>query len=374
MRSHRRRIPGSWRRVAEWWGTVAGGRRDVKSFALPVMWFLTFVSVPYSIAVFAVLHLRSMRPARIDVPIISVGNMVVGGTGKTPIVIYLARRLIKVGYSVAVVSRGYGRSGSGVVLVSRGERPIAAWREAGDEAYLTAVLTRGASVVVANRRADGIRYAVDRLGADVIILDDAFQHLQVERDLDVVAVDALHPIGNGMVFPAGTLREHPHGIARAGLIIATRCDSAGGGHRVRALLGSLAQTVPVVETRMRPAEFWDVVTGKALDPGTLSASPILAVAGIADPDGFFSMLESLGFALAGRVAFPDHHAYGRQDLVELEERLVVLGARAVLTTEKDAVRFGGWRPAVPVVAVGIDLEVLRGQKFLDDALTAVMRP
>jgi tetraacyldisaccharide 4'-kinase len=337
------------------------------------MWLLTFASLPYSIAVFVVLRLRSMRPVRVDVPVISVGNMVVGGTGKTPIVIYVARRLVKAGHSVAVVSRGYGRSGGGVVLVSRGERPIVAWREAGDEAYLTALLTRGAAVVVAKRRADGIRYAVDRLGAGAIILDDAFQHLQVARDLDVVAVDALHPIGNGMMFPAGTLREHPLGITRAGLIIATRCDSAGGADRVRGTLGALARAVPVVETRMRPAEFWDVATGKALEPGAFMASPLLAVSGIGDPGGFFSMLEGLGFALADRVAFPDHHAYDTQDLAELEERLEAVGARAVLTTEKDAVRLGGWRPAVPVIAVGIDLEVLRGQEFLDDALATVMR-
>ncbi len=362
----------SWRRVAEWWGAVAGGRRSVKHPALLLMWLLTLVSLPYSIAVFVVLRLRATHPAGVDVPVISVGNMVVGGTGKTPIVIYLARRLVKAGHSVAIVSRGYGRTGRGTQLVSRGERPIAAWREVGDEAYLTALLTRGASVVVATKRADGIRYAVDRLGAGVIILDDAFQHLQVARDLDVVAVDALHPVGNGMMLPAGTLREHPLGIARAGLIIATRCDSAGGAEQVRAALGALARAVPVVETRMRPAEFWDVTTGKAANPEAFRTSRLLAVAGIADPSGFFSMLEGLGFALADRVAFPDHHAYSTQDLAELEGRLKTAGARAILTTEKDAVRLGGWRPAVPVIAVGIDLEVLKGRQLLDDALTAVM--
>jgi tetraacyldisaccharide 4'-kinase len=328
------------------------------------VWLLVLGSVIYGILSSLVLWLRAARPASFDVPIVSVGNLTTGGTGKTPFVIYLARRLARAGRTVAVVSRGYRRSGGGVVVVSRGDRPLVRWHEAGDEPYLIALVTKGIRVVVAARRADGVRYAVGRLGADVVLLDDGFQHVELGRDLDILVVDAAHPLGNGHLLPAGVLREHPLGVRRAGLLVATRCDAAGGASRVARTLGALVPGVPIVETRMKPVEFWDVTSGATLSPSSLRGAAAFALSGIADPEGFERTLEAFDIHLAGRLFFPDHHRFTAGDLALVEEAVRAARASVILTTEKDAVRLAGWSPPVPLVALGIELEVLAGERGL----------
>ena len=357
------------RGASSWWRDVAYRRAEVHPPGLFLVWLLVFCSIVYGIVAFAVMRLRARRAVRADVPVISVGNLVIGGTGKTPLVVYLARRLVSDGHRVVVVSRGYGRVGRRPLIVSRGERALVGWRDSGDEPALIAMLARGAGVVVAARRADGVRTAVAKLGADVILLDDGMQHVQLGRDLDIVAVDARTPFGNGHLLPAGPLREHPLGIARAGLVVATRCDRAGASD-VRRTIGALVPGLPVVETRMRLAELWDVSTGNAVRTSDVRGAAAFAVAGIADPDDFRETLVALGFEVLALHAFADHHEFTDEEIAALDTELDGLGADIVLTTEKDAVRLRGWRPRVPLVAVGIDIEVTRGESLLRDALAS----
>ena len=236
---------------------------------------------------------------------------------------------------------------------------------------LMAMLTRGAGVVVAAKRADGVDTAVKKLGAGVILLDDGMQHVQLARDLDVVAVDARSPVGNGHLLPAGPLREHPLGIRRAGLVVATRCDR-GGTDSMRRTLRALAPGVPVVETRMRLAELWDVSSGQPVHAVDMRGMSVFAVAGIADPGDFLETIGSLGFDVVAMRAFPDHHEFTDRDLAALDEELAEHNVEVVLTTEKDAVRLRGWRPLVPLVAVGIDIEVTCGDRHIADALRRVV--
>jgi len=350
------------------WRRIAGGREAPRGAGVVLQAVLVFLSLIYGIPAMLLLWLRAARRVRLPVPVISVGNLVVGGTGKTPFVIYLARRLAREGRRVAVVSRGYGRRSRGIVVVSRGERPVVRWEEAGDEPYLVALLTKGVIVVVAERRADGVRYAVDHLGADAILLDDAFQHVQLRRDLDIVVADAEFPVGNGHLLPGGILREHPLGIGRADLIVATRADGPAGARRVSRTIGALAPAAAVIETRMKPVELWDVGSGKTVKASELREGRILAVSSIANPEFFETMLEELGFDVAVRSSFPDHHRYGARDLARLEDAIEASGAAAVVTTEKDAVRLAEWCPSVPLVALGIELEVTRGEDSLARAL------
>jgi tetraacyldisaccharide 4'-kinase len=355
-------------KMTAWWVRVARGQDDVRGAEAALAGLLVLISVVYGVAASLSLWIRGLAPARFEVPVVSVGNLVTGGTGKTPLIVYLARRLAKAGRSVAVVSRGYGREGRAVVLVSRGDRPLVSWHKAGDEPYLVALLTKGVHVVVAARRSRGVRYAVEKLGADVILLDDAFQHVQIARDLDIVVADAVSPVGNGHLLPGGMLREHPLGVRRADLLVATRCGGEVGARVVAHTLGALAPEVPVVATRMKPVELWDVLTGRSIELAKLRREGVLALSSIANPGDFHDTARRLGLSVVAKVAMPDHHRYTASDLAAIEKTIRSSGAGAVLTTEKDAVRLSGWRPAVPVIALGIELAIVEGAKTLSEAL------
>jgi tetraacyldisaccharide 4'-kinase len=355
-------------RVHEWWRAVAFGGEQPAGAAAIATGALVMLSILYGMAASLSLWGRSLGRKRFDVPVISVGNIVAGGAGKTPMTIYLARRLKKEGRSVAIVSRGYGRRSRGTVIVSRGEKPLVKWRESGDEPYLMAVLVPGVSVVVSERRSAGVRLAVQKLGADAILLDDAFQHVQMARDLDIVVVDAAKPVGNGHLLPGGPLREHPSGVNRCDVIVATRCDRAGGSARVAGTLGPLAPHAPIVETRMKPVELWDVRTGETVAASRLRKGSVLALSSIADPTDFEATLKRLGMNVAGRIALPDHHEYTEDDAGVIVEAAREVAAEAIVTTEKDAVRLRPWKSRLPLVALGIELQVMRGEKPLRDAI------
>jgi len=359
-------------RLADWWRGLAMGRDEPEGLNVAVAGVLVLLSVLYGIGAAVSLWFRALRPARFDVPVISVGNLVAGGAGKTPLTLYLARLLAGKGRKVAVVSRGYGRRSKGVVVVSRGEGPLVKWRDSGDEPYMMALLVEGVSIVVSERRRVGVRLAVEELGADVILLDDAFQHVQLARDLDIVAVDAAAPVGNGHLLPGGPLREHPSGVGRAGVLVATRCDRAGGAERVVGALGPLAPAAPVIETRMKPVVFWDVGTGDTVKAADLRKCGCLALSSIADPSDFERTLGRLRMNILGRLALPDHHDYSGDDVEVVVEAAREVGADTILTTEKDAVRLRPWLSRVPLVALGIELEVTCGRELLVEALNGVL--
>jgi len=359
-------------RLVDWWRGLATGRDEPRGMNVAAAGALVMLSVLYGIGALTSLWFRALRPARFDVPIISVGNLVVGGAGKTPLTIYLARVLTGRGRKVAVVSRGYGRRSRGTVVVSRGDKPLVKWHEAGDEPFMMALLTKGVAIVVSERRCLGVRHAVEQLGADAILLDDAFQHVQLARDLDIVAVDAAAPVGNGHLLPGGPLREHPSGIGRAGVLVATRCDRADGAARVAGALGPLAPSAPIIETRMKPVEFWDVGNGETVKAAELRKRKCLALSSIADPSDFERTLRRLRMNVVGRLALPDHHDYSGDDVDVIVEAAREVGADTILTTEKDAVRLRPWRSRLPLVALGIELEVTGGRELLMKALDEVL--
>jgi tetraacyldisaccharide 4'-kinase len=364
--------PSVGARASAWWSGVAWGREEARGLKLAAFGALTLLSIVYGIVSTLVLWARSVRRSRFGVPVISVGNLVVGGTGKTPLVVYLARLLCDSGRSVAIVSRGYGRTSRGVVAVSDGERALVRWEECGDEPYLTALLTKGVGVVVARRRAAGIRYAVDKLGADAILVDDGFQHVGLARDLDILTVDAARPVGNGLLLPGGVLRENPLGVRRADLLVATRVDGAGGAWAVEGTLGALLPDAPIVETRMRPAELWDVATGEPVKVGEVKKLPAFALSSIANPSDFEATVERIGLRVVARAAFPDHHRYTDDDLARIGAAVRSAAAGVIVTTEKDAVRLTRWRPPLRLIALGIELDVVGGRSELARALVGAL--
>ena len=277
------------------------------------------------------------------VPVISIGNLAVGGTGKTPTVDWVARYCQGRGRRVAVVSRGYGGRGAGdVAVVSDGRQLLLSPEVAGDEPVLLARRNPRLIVVVAPRRAQGVRTAIAEFGADLIILDDGFQHLAVRRDLDIVLLDAKHPFGNGRVLPAGLLREFPEVLARGDLFILTR-----------AVAGSSPPDLPgpVLTSRHCLADRVSALDGQSFPLDSLHGKRLVAFAGIADPEAFFSDLRGKGLTLSETLAFPDHVTYNRAELA----RINAVGGEVLLTTEKDAVKLRAADFTVPCCQMPLEL-------------------
>jgi len=299
-----------------------------------------------------------LRRYRAPVPVVSVGNLSVGGTGKTPVADLLVKRLLASGVTPAIVSRGYGRQvHAEVEVVSTGAGALLTPRRAGDEPYLLARRNPRAIVVVSARRADGIERAVN-LGAEVVVLDDGFQHLQVARDLDLVLLDSEAPLGNGFPLPAGILREFPSALQRAGVLMLTRCASPP---QVDALRGR-----PLISSEHCLAEEgWDL-QGETWSLAVISGKKVAAFCGIATPAQFFDGLESRGVTLGRRLVFPDHSDYDQTAINRLIE--LATGMDLLITTEKDAVKLLDKELPCPCVAVPLEVRLHRGEERLNSFL------
>ena len=273
---------------------------------------------------------RANAPRAAALPVISVGNLAVGGTGKTPLVAWIAARLLAAGQRPAIVSRGYrGTAGSGPLLVSTGSGPRVDARACGDEPFLLARRLPGVVVIVGADRIEGVRAAA-AAGATVAVLDDAFQHRRIARNLDLVVLDARAPFGNGRLLPAGILREPPASLARADLVVLTRLDADDRADSSVAAVRAAGFSGPVVRAGHRLAGFFD-------EGGRPAGTPAEAFGfcGIGDPELFRSDLARAAVRLSGFESFPDHHAYTRATW----ERLVArAGSVPLVTTEKDLAR------------------------------------
>ncbi|MFQ6615604.1 MAG: tetraacyldisaccharide 4'-kinase [Fidelibacterota bacterium] len=295
---------------------------------------------------------------RLPVPVISVGNLSVGGTGKTPAVIYLARRLTEKGYKVAVVSRGYKREGTGTVVVSDGEKIQASERTAGDEPYLTARQLPGTPVIVDEIRYRGGMVAVGRFKPDVVILDDAFQHRALERDVDLVLLNSKDSPEDYKLLPYGRLREPWIHLRRADIIFWTKsnllsCDGRRGPDP--SLLGRAAQWgVPTFTSTSQPNRLLDAKTEKAVSISRIRDTKVFAFCGIADPDSFRQIIQKCGGQIVGFDIFEDHHHYSRTEVENLAAKGESLGAELAVTTEKDVFKVRSWTSEnVPLFSLGI---------------------
>jgi len=293
-------------------------------------------------------HTRLRSPRRAAAPVISVGNLACGGTGKTPTVAALVRELQRAGFRPAVVTRGYRRRGRDPVLIADGA--VADWRTVGDEPALLAATLPGVPIVVDARRERGAAIAVTRGGATHLVLDDGFQHWRLGRDLDIVVVDATDPLSR-----RAPRREHPRALARASGIVVANADPAAAA-AAEAALRRYAPTAPAIATRtvVRRVHGPD---GPA-PPEVLRGARVLAVAGIAAPHRFLATLREIGAEPVCHRFFPDHHPFTPAEIAALlaeaeRDRL------ALVMTGKDAVKLP--RPlASRVFWLEVDAECIRG--------------
>jgi len=308
-----------------------------------------------------------LRARALPCPVVSVGNLTVGGTGKTPAVMLAARTLQSLGHRPAVASRGYGRRSRGVQVVSDPGGIRLEPEEAGDEPFLLARRLPGVPVVVGGNRYEAGRAAVERFGSTALVLDDGFQHRTVAKNLEIVMARARRPWGNGRLLPGGPLREPLDALARADLVVASGARGPQDVAEIAAAVARRAPRVPLVAAAYVPTECWEVPSMRTVTLTTLRESRPLAFAGIAAPDEFRRTLEDAGVAPAGLVEFPDHHWYTPDDLAGLDRRAAAAGAGALITTEKDWTRLRRLPPPRPLYVLGVDLVLVGGEREWDAA-------
>ncbi len=277
--------------------------------------------------------------------VISVGNITLGGTGKTPAVIHIAGLLRSHNRYPAVVSRGYRRRNeSEILIVSDGTVSSADALRGGDEPALIGARLPGVPVVVGKDRYRAARLAVQVFGADTIVLDDGFQHVRLRRDLNIVLLDAGDPFGNGKLFPAGILREPLAVLKRAHVVLITRVDSAMVGiEHMKAVIGRHSGA-RIFTSRHEPIELVEIKSGETLSLSALRNTATLAFSGIARPATFTALLRSLGAAVKAELVYPDHYFYTKRDLAEIFQKAGDVGAAMIVTTEKDASRLKIMQP------------------------------
>lgn len=310
-----------------------------------------------------------LRVHRLPCRVVCVGNLTVGGTGKTPTVAAIAERLHAAGRKVCVLLRGYGRRGTEAEIVSDGRDLLLEWQQAGDEAILLGRLLPGVPIVVGGDRVKAGDLAIRCFGPDTLVLDDGFQHRRLYRDVDLVLLDGADPFGGGQLLPRGRLREPVEALRRAHAIMLTRADQAEDLTSLRRRLQAWAPGVPVGCAVHSPRRVVDLGSGRATPPEALRGMNLLAVSGIANPAGFAWTLQELGARLAGVLTFPDHHPFTREDRARMGREAQACGAEAIVTTEKDAVRLGRELPAgTPTLALGIAISFIEGEETLDRLL------
>ncbi len=352
---------------------------SVRSLSFP-RWALNALAVPYGLAVRvrAALYQSGWLPQRrLPSRVVSVGNLTVGGTGKTPVVISLSQWLLSRGKRVAVLSRGYRRHGSSpMLLVSDGRTIIADPAEAGDEPYLIAQRCPEAVVAVGANRYRLGRWVLERFPVDYFVLDDGFQHLALHRDVDLLLVDASDPTGLEALLPAGRLREPLSAAARATALVLTRCDPTVGVPGTLASLPALtANGIRPIRIQFRAEAFIDVVTGAVQGLESASGRAAVAFSGIGNVESFRRLLTEQGLKLVGEVVFADHHQYTQRDLQAIQDRARRDGAELVVTTEKDAVKIGqlvGSQDDGPrILALRLGTQILDGRDQLERLLLGV---
>lgn len=277
--------------------------------------------------------------------VISIGNITVGGTGKTPAVIQVAKVLQGQGKRVAVISRGYGRKNENEVLVvSDGKNVKTDTLVFGDEPVLIASSLPGVAVIVGADRHRAGQAALDRFKPDVLILDDGYQHVRLKRDLNIVLIDADDPFGSGRLFPAGILREPLQALARADVVLITRADTGRDLAAVRRVVGRHT-AAPVFTASHVPTGVKDIRAGGERPLSSLRGTSLLAFSGIARPQSFFSLLRELGARIRKEVPFPDHYPFRPEDLDRIQRMAREAAADMIITTEKDAVRLRDLGPS-----------------------------
>ncbi len=340
----------------------------------PQGWLLP-VSILYQSAVQTrnrLYDLGVLNSYSVPAPVISVGNIAAGGTGKTPFIIYLADRirnnLSSQKTKISVVSRGYKGNFKGTHVVSNGMRVISIPEISGDEAFLTAESSPHTVVVVDKNRVRGALHAIEEMKSTAVLLDDGFQHRRLKRDLDIVLLDTQNPLGNRRTLPAGFLREPVSSLARADIVVLSK--AIGDHEELTERAQKLSQLIekPVIVSKVIPKYWRRVGKGEIIAFDQIKNKRIMAFAGIAKPLSFFRTIESSGAEIVRSISLPDHCNYSKRKLDFISKEFIKAKAEMLVTTAKDAVKLPLILKFLPVYYLDIATEVIVGSDVLDSKL------
>jgi 3-deoxy-D-manno-octulosonic-acid transferase len=307
------------------------------------------------------------RRRRLPVPVISVGNLTMGGTGKTPCVLRLVQMLKQRGENPGILTRGYGRQSPNSSLAVAPGEPVTA-QHSGDEAQIFLRHAEAPLGIGADRVESGTRL-VREFRCGVLVLDDGFQHIRLERDVDVVLIDALEPFGGGDVFPLGRLREPVSALARAGVVVITRCEGSDLAEPITREVRRWNRDAPVFRASVQPLAWVDHATAKRFALENRPFGRAGAFCGLGNPATFRRTLEAMGVEIADGIEFDDHHRYRPRELQHIAEQMAAGGATALVTTEKDAINLcDDWSEMIaplPLYWLQIGMKIDREEEFLE---------
>ena len=323
-----------------------------------------------------------LRRHPLGIQVISIGNVTAGGTGKTPVTEMFARALSAEGRKVAILSRGYRRKEAPwwqrmftqvidpPLVVSDGKRVLLDSAVGGDEPYMLASNLPGVAVVVDRDRVKAGRYATKRLGCDTLILDDGFQYQRLKHSIEVVLVDATNPFGNGHMLPRGVLREPARHIKRADVVFLTKCR--GDTSEVEAEIRKYNKKARIVRCAHAPRSLKDVWSREEFPLEWLKGKTLCTLSGIASPKGFENSLRHMGAKVVWCERYADHHRYDSSEILYALNRTADMGAEALVTTEKDAVRFPRLETSpVKCLYLRIAIEILSGRESFDQIINRI---
>jgi tetraacyldisaccharide 4'-kinase len=341
-------------------------KKILSLYFLPKLFFYilsVFYGLGYHFKVF--LYQSGMvKPKKLDTKVISIGNITLGGTGKTPLVIYLSQKLKERKLKVAILTRGYRRTKRGLTELVEENKNKIPWTEVGDEPYLLASRLHDVPVVVSKERSTSGVCAEKKYQAEVLVLDDGFQHWKLSRDLDIVVIDATNPFGNSKLFPAGILREPLSSLRRADIFVLNKADQIVYNENLIQILRAYNQDAPIIESVYEINSIERLLDHSVIEEKNLEGKKCLAFSGIGNPVSFEKTLKRLKVEVLKHHRFPDHFFYQKKDILSLEKEAQELGVDFMITTEKDSVRILMMNEVkIPIYVFKIDLVITKGEEI-----------
>ena len=322
-----------------------------------------------------------VKPKKLKAKGISIGNITLGGTGKTPLVVYLVQKLKQRKLKVSILTRGYKRRRREVTELIEENKNRIHWTEVGDEPYLLASRLYNVPVVVSKDRATSGVCAENKYQAEVLVLDDGFQHWKLSRDLDIVVIDATDPFGNLKLFPAGILRESLSSLKRADIFVLNKADQIPSKQSLIRILKSYNRDAPLVESMYKVNSIERMFDHSSVNNSSpflaegkkLQGKKVLAFSGIGNPFSFEKSLKLLKVEVLKHHKFRDHFPYKKKDILNLEKEAQKLGADFMITTEKDSVRIPMMSELeIPIYVFKIDLVITKGEEIFWEKIEGLL--